>query len=54
MTDTLAAAVVVTFAAGAYLRWGTGPVVIAYEIGRRIERIRARHGHPPAPRRLLP
>jgi hypothetical protein len=26
---------------GAWLRWAVGPVVMAYEIGRRAERIRA-------------
>lgn len=27
-------------AAGAYVRWGVIPVIVAYEIGRRVERIR--------------
>ena len=30
------AAVVV---AGVYLRWATGPVLVAYEVGRRVERM---------------
>jgi hypothetical protein len=29
-------------AAGAYIRWGVIPVLVAYEIGRRVERIRRR------------
>jgi len=32
------AAVVV---AGVYLRWATGPVLVAYEVGRRVERMLA-------------
>ena len=29
-------------AAGAYIRWGVNPVLVAYELGRRVERIRHR------------
>ena len=32
----------ITLAAGAYIRWGIGPLMLAYEIGRRVERIRLR------------
>ena len=39
MTDyTIAAAAVI--AAGAWLRFAVAPVLFAYEIGRRVERIR--------------
>ena len=41
MTGLVIAAVAV-IAAGAYIRWGVNPVLIAYEIGRRVERIRLR------------
>lgn len=32
----------IILAADAYRRFGVGPVLLSYEIGRRIERIRAR------------
>jgi hypothetical protein len=35
-TVVILAAVVV---AGVYLRWATGPVLLAYQIGRRVERV---------------
>ena len=37
-------------AAGVYLRFSVGPVLLAYEIGKRIGRIRARRGGPATPR----
>lgn len=41
MTDyAIAAAAII--AAGAWLRFGVVPVAIAYEIGRRVERLRLR------------
>jgi hypothetical protein len=36
----LAIGAAVVIAAGAWLRWGAGPVTIAYEIGKRVERLR--------------
>ena len=38
----LAIGAAATLAAGAYLRWGVGPVLLAYEIGKRVQQIRLR------------
>lgn len=39
----------VILAAGAYLRFATRPVLMAYELGKTVERIR-RHRRPASPR----
>ena len=55
MTGTLIA-VGIILPLGAYLKWGVAPVIVAYEIGRRIERIWPRRGGPQVtrPRRSRP
>jgi hypothetical protein len=45
----VAAAVAITFGAASLLKWATLPVLVAYQLGRRVERMR--YGREEAARR---
>jgi hypothetical protein len=42
---------VTVIAAGAWLKWATLPVLMAYEVGRQVQRVKDRTGPAPPPAR---